>query len=125
MQRIDFHSHILPAMDDGAINTDISLKMLSRLAQDGVDTVVLTPHFYRRDEDIPSFIKRRDAAYRQLCEAAVELEKCPRLLLGAEVYYYPSLSADPDFGQLTIEGTDYVLLELPFEHFYDNFFIVN
>ena len=43
-------------MDDGAVNVEMSLKMLSGLAEDGVDTVVLTPHFYRRDEDIKSFI---------------------------------------------------------------------
>lgn len=123
MQKIDFHSHILPGMDDGAVNTEMSLQMLRRLADDGVDTVILTPHFYRRDEDIKSFINRREKAYNKLLAAASQLPECPRLLLGAEVYYYPSLSADPDFGLLTTEGTDYILLELPFEHFYDNFFI--
>ena len=123
MQKIDFHSHILPNMDDGAENIQMSLQMLGRLADDGVDTVVLTPHFYRRDEDIQSFINRREKAYQQLKEAASRLSQCPRMLLGAEVYYYPSLSSDPDFELLTIEGTDYVLLELPFEHLYDNFFI--
>ncbi len=122
MHKTDFHSHILPAMDDGAKNTDMSLQMLKKLAADGVDTVVLTPHFYRRDEDIAHFLKRREKAYSELCRAVEGLENCPRLLLGAEVYYYPSLSADPDFGKLAVEGTEYVLLELPFERFYQNFF---
>ncbi len=122
MNKVDFHSHILPAMDDGAKNTEMSLKMLEKLAADGVDTVVLTPHFYRRDEEIAHFLKRREKSYNELIKATEGMTDCPRLLLGAEVYFYPSLSADPDFGKLAIEGTDYVLLELPFEHFYHNFF---
>lgn len=122
MLKVDFHSHILPGMDDGAKNTDESVRMLKKLADDGVDTVVLTPHFYRRDENIKSFLARREKSYNELCKAVKSMEKCPELRLGAEVYYYPSLSSDPDFHKLVIEGTDYVLLELPFERFYHNFF---
>lgn len=122
MQRTDFHSHILPGMDDGAQNTHMSVEMLKKLYDDGVETVVLTPHFYRKDENISCFLERRAASYEKLCDAVEGMENCPRLLLGAEVYFYPSLSSDPDFGKLSVEGTDYVLLELPFEHFYHNFF---
>lgn len=122
MNKVDFHSHILPGMDDGAKNTEMSVRMLEKLYDDGVDTVVLTPHFYRRDEEISHFLKRREKSYTELLKAVEGMENCPKLLLGAEVYFYPSLSADPDFGKLAVEGTDYVLLELPFEHFYQNFF---
>lgn len=122
MQRTDFHSHILPGMDDGAQNTHMSVEMLKKLYDDGVETVVLTPHFYRKDENISCFLERRAASYEKLCDAVEGMENCPRLLLGAEVYFYPSLSSDPDFGKLSVEGTDYILLELPFEHFYHNFF---
>lgn len=120
--RIDFHSHILPNMDDGAQNADESLKMLKILAASGVETAVLTPHFYRRKEDINSFAKRRAKAFEVLSERVGELKDCPRLITGAEVYFYPSLSTDPDFEKLCIDGTDYVLLELPFEQFHDNFY---
>ncbi len=122
MQKIDFHSHILPGMDDGAKNADMAVSMLKKLSDDGVEAVVLTPHFYRRDEDINSFLMRREKSYNELCRAAERLPDCPKLILGAEVYYYPSLSSDPDFGKLAIEGTDYVMLELPFEHFYHSFY---
>ncbi|MCM1333679.1 MAG: hypothetical protein NC084_06110 [Bacteroides sp.] len=123
MMKIDFHSHILPKMDDGSSGTKESLAMLKILADSGVDTVVLTSHFYRREEGIASFLARRKAAFERLSEAAKEsLPACPRLLLGAEVYFYPSLSSDPDFHELCMEGTDYILLELPFERFHDNFY---
>lgn len=118
----DFHSHILPGMDDGASDTEESLKLLSMLSSSGAQRVVLTPHFYRHDEDINRFLSRRENSFAELSKAAENMPNCPKLALGAEVYFYPSLSSDPDFEKLCIEGTNYMLLELPFEHFYDSFF---
>ena len=120
--RIDFHSHILPKMDDGASSTDESIEMLKILAKDNVDRVLLTSHFYRQNENIQKFLERRQASYERLCEAANGIRGLPELTLGAEVYFYPSLSSDPDFEKLTIGNTDYILLELPFERFHDNFY---
>lgn len=120
--RIDFHSHILPNMDDGAENVGESVKMLKMLIKSGVDKVVLTPHFYRRKEDINSFLKRREEAFRILSEETENLPNCPELILGAEMYFYPSLSSDDDFEKLCIGDSCYVLVELPFEQFHDNFF---
>lgn len=120
--RIDFHSHILPKMDDGSSGTQESIKMLQLLAKSGVERVVLTPHFYRQNEDISSFLERRQQSYERLLEVVKGTDGLPGLALGAEVYFYPSLSKDSDFEKLCIEGTDCVLLELPFERFYDSFF---
>lgn len=119
--RIDFHSHILPKMDDGASDVSESIKMLKMLAKAKVDHVVLTPHFYRQNENIQKFLDRRSHSYERLCEAIEGISGLPELSLGAEVYFYPSLSSDPDFGKLCMENTDYILLELPFERFHDNF----
>ncbi|MGN1089029.1 MAG: CpsB/CapC family capsule biosynthesis tyrosine phosphatase, partial [Huintestinicola sp.] len=47
--RVDFHSHILPAIDDGAKDVNESVSLLKRLADDKVDKVVLTSHFYRQN----------------------------------------------------------------------------
>ncbi len=123
--RIDFHSHILPRMDDGAKDTAESLALLKLLADAGVDKVVLTPHFYRDDENIASFLKRRSDAHERLVRAIDGTEegtKLPEIILGAEVLFTPSLSSDPDFEKLCIDGTDYILLEMPFIKFHDNFF---
>ena len=43
----DLHTHILCGMDDGARDAEMSLRMLKAEQAQGVDTVVLTPHFYR------------------------------------------------------------------------------
>ncbi len=119
---IDFHSHILPGMDDGASDTEESIKLLEILRESNVDTVVLTPHFYRREEEIHAFLTRREKAFRTLSEALSSFGDCPGLLKGAEVYFYPSLSSDPDFYKLCTENTSFILLELPFQKFDDNFF---
>ena len=46
---IDFHSHILPGMDDGSQTVEESLTLLEMLRAQGVDTVAATPHFYARE----------------------------------------------------------------------------
>lgn len=123
--RIDFHSHILPGMDDGAKNTTESIELLKILVDAKIEKVVLTPHFYRDDEKIDSFLKRRTEAYEMLTEAIKEHGEhtyFPELILGAEVLFTPSLSSDPDFEKLCIGNTDYILLELPFVKFHDNFY---
>lgn len=112
----DFHSHILPAMDDGAADISVALAMLQKLKQDGVTTVVATPHFYRHKEDITSFLTRRNQAYDALMEAIVNME-LPRIVLGAEVYFSPSLAFDDDLEKLCISGTRYLLLEMPYMSF--------
>lgn len=121
IMRTDFHSHILPCVDDGARSAEESVKMLEALRDSGVDRVVLTPHFYRQKEDIGSFLSRRQASFEML-QSALPDSSVPELVLGAEVFFYPSLAEDPELGRLRIEGTGYILLELPFERFFDNFY---
>ena len=63
---IDFHSHILPCLDDGSKSVDESIKMLKTLASQGVKKVVATPHFYANDESIEQFLNRRDEAFLKI-----------------------------------------------------------
>lgn len=114
----DLHTHILPGIDDGAANVEQSLAMLRAQRDQGVDTVVLTPHFYREDESIEDFLARRQEAYRQLLEAIGD-EPMPKLMLGAEVYWYPGISQQEGLEKLCLEGTDWLLLELPYAQWTD------
>ena len=47
---IDFHTHILPKMDDGSRGTEESLRMLREESSQGISAVVLTPHYYAEKE---------------------------------------------------------------------------
>ncbi len=111
----DFHSHILPCIDDGSESVDMSVEMLTLLKSQGVDKVVLTPHYYR-DGSVLEFCSARDEAYNALnahisdCGADV-----PELIKAAEVKLYPGLWKNEDLGMLCVEGTKVILVELPYE----------
>lgn len=107
----DIHTHILPGMDDGAATVAQSLAMLKSCKEQGVDTVVLTPHFYPWMEALDSFLERRAQAFRQLSEA---LEPdMPRLVLGAEVAWYPNLDTMGQIGELSLGESNCIMVEMP------------
>lgn len=108
---IDFHTHILPAVDDGSKNCEESLKMLSALKEQGVKTVVATPHFYANDESVDSFLERRNKAYAKLKQ---QLDEDLELVLGAEVKYYNGISCLEDLKKLRLQESRLLLLEMPF-----------
>ena len=109
---IDFHSHILPGMDDGSKSVEESLGMLEILTRAGVDTVIATPHFYARSENPQSFFARRKTALDTL-NAALPAG-APRILAGAEVYYFDGLVAIDELREFRIGGTELILIEMPF-----------
>jgi protein-tyrosine phosphatase len=124
MTRIDFHSHILPNMDDGAHDVAESLALLNMLQKDGVETVVATPHLYLHRESLSDFFSRRERSAWQLAEA-IEIEKekgieYPKVYLGSEVYFTAGLENLP-LKDLCISGTDYLMLELPYRPFSNSF----
>lgn len=109
---VDFHSHILPAIDDGSKDIRMSREMLKMEKESGIDTIVCTPHFYIDRDDVDSFIRRRDNAYEQLLPFAEEIGI--ELVPGAEVYFSSALS-ECDLRRLCIKNTDYMMLELPYQ----------
>ncbi len=112
---IDFHCHILPDFDDGSLSCDMSLKMLEQEKQQGVERVVLTPHFYRYREEPEHFLKRRREAAIKLVNAMREARgDYPELRLGAEVAMTRQLRYE-DLMPFCINNTNTLLLELPFE----------
>lgn len=59
---IDFHSHILPGVDDGSKNVEMSLEMLRASAAQGVTDICLTPHFYAERNTPEKFLEKRRRA---------------------------------------------------------------
>ena len=49
---IDYHCHILPAIDDGAVSIDESIAMAKSLSDFGYKTVCCTPHCIKGYYDI-------------------------------------------------------------------------
>jgi protein-tyrosine phosphatase len=108
---IDWHSHILPGVDDGSKTLGESLALLEMQRGQGVDVVLATPHFYANQESVSDFLKRRQQAFDAL-QAALP-ENAPRILQGAEVRYYQGISRLSDLKDLRVEGSPVLLLEMP------------
>ena len=108
---IDWHSHILPGIDDGSRDVYESVLLMNMLQSQKVSTVIATPHFYANDETVASFLERRQKTFESL---KAELpEGSPEVLLGAEVRYYQGISRMADLRSLKIEGSKLLLLEMP------------
>ncbi|MGM9604923.1 MAG: CpsB/CapC family capsule biosynthesis tyrosine phosphatase [Faecousia sp.] len=111
---VDFHTHILPGLDDGSKSTRESLEMLRMERRQGIDTVVLTPHYYSSQNSPEAFLRRRQLAWEQLAGSLEE--GMPRLLLGAEVQYFENMGNVEHLDVLCIQKTKLLLLEMPFCH---------
>lgn len=106
----DFHSHALFAIDDGAKDKAMSIQMLRQSAEQGVDTVLLTPHCYPNSSaDIEELLAKRDIVCNEICNT----EGIPELKLGCEVHMTQDLTHFRNIKKLCIENTNYMLLEMP------------
>ena len=114
---IDWHSHVLPNMDDGSSSVEESLTMLKSLFSQGVSAVVATPHFYANDDSVESFLERRDGSYARL--SAVLTDEHPHIFCGAEVAYSPGIAKLKELKRLTVENTNLLLLEMPMARWTD------
>lgn len=112
---IDIHSHILPQIDDGSKSVDMSLRMLRESWKQGVDGIVLTPHFYADKDSPEAFLRRRQSAANRLNAQIGRLRNCPTLLLGAEVHYYRGMGHSDALRNLCVGGSGFVLIEMPFD----------
>ena len=92
MSVIDFHSHVLPRIDDGSHSSEESLGMLQISASQGIDVMAATSHFYATEDRISSFLNRRRWSEERLKERMnqelTKEERIPRLIMGAEVAFF-------------------------------------
>ena len=113
---IDFHSHILPGIDDGSRDLDTSMAMLEQIRAQQTDILIATPHFYAMQDRIETFLQHRQQAYDAFCKAIAGRgwTDYPQILTGSEVAFFNGISRSEEIRRLTIEGTDLLLLEMPF-----------
>lgn len=110
---IDFHSHILPGIDDGSGSVEESIRMLRAEAEQGISKVIATPHFYAHHDSPERFLNRRKEAEERLREAMERHENMPEIEIGAEVYYFSGISESDVLKLLTIGQKRCILLEMP------------
>jgi protein-tyrosine phosphatase len=118
---IDIHCHILPGVDDGAEDWEECLRMARIAVEDGIETIVATPH-WPGDEGGASRSDRVQALAREVQER-LDQEGIPlRVLPGHELVILPEILDElASGGALSCppEGTGtarYALLETPYHH---------
>lgn len=113
---VDFHSHLLPQVDDGSQSVEQSLAALRAFAAQGVTTVVTTPHFDASLTRDPAALGERlgqfDAGWAALQDAMHGVEGLPLLKRGTEVMLdEPDVDlSDP---RIRLDGGPFVLCEFP------------
>jgi protein-tyrosine phosphatase len=110
---IDLHCHILPGLDDGSSSAEESLGMARLALQDGIRTIVATPHALDGVYDVPlAEITQGVASFRELLSTrGLDLRVC----VGADIHLSPGIADKIKTGDVgTINNTGkYFLLELP------------
>ena len=111
MELYDMHSHILPQMDDGAEDVEVSKKILNVLYSQGVSHICLTPHYYSHKESMEDFLKRREYCLSLLKpHIPQEIKVC----LGAEVYVTDIIMNNASLNHVCYGNSNYILLEFPY-----------
>ena len=111
---IDIHAHILPSIDDGPETIEESIELCKVAANDGIKTIVATPHSKDGVYETKSveILKAVDTLNSQLEENRIDV----KILPGAEIHISEGLVESIKNGDvLTINnGGKFILFELPF-----------
>lgn len=107
---IDWHCHLLPALDDGPASVTEAVELATALHAAGFHTVHCTPHYIRGFHDVDN--EHVLEAIRQM-QGHLQQRGIPlRLLQGREYYldeFFPDVFADP----LTLGESRLLLVEIP------------
>ena len=113
---VDLHCHIIPYIDDGAKSIEVACAMAKHAWQNGVSTIVATPHCNLKNVR-PNY---RDSEYQVVFStfrAVLEQKNIPvKLLPGAEVFAHEDNIRDliDEKKLVTINHSRYLLVEFPF-----------
>lgn len=117
---VDIHCHCLPAVDDGPAKMSDAIGLCRALVDDGITTVIATPHQLGRFDGYNQAVQIRKAVSvlnEELKSNGIELTVMPGGDVRVDERICQLLEADKI---LTLaDGGKYVLLELPPQNFID------
>ena len=116
---IDIHNHIIPNIDDGSDSLELSRELLNGAIDEGITDICITPHFMKHG---PYKVRKKELLdlFEQFKEDVSDLNV--NLYLGNELYIdreLDELLAEDEV--CTMNGSDYVLIEFPFEEYKRDF----
>jgi len=113
---IDFHSHIIHGIDDGARNLDMSIEMIRNAEGEGTEYICATPHFITEEFEISrsDYIRKSDELILLSKKESLNI----KILSGLEIYMHPNLpKLYSDKKIWGINDSEYLLIELPMGQF--------
>jgi protein-tyrosine phosphatase len=111
---VDFHSHILPYIDDGSKSFDMSIDMLKLAEDEGTEYICATSHFIPGEAELDkkTYFEKLDNL-KYLCSMK---EVNISILPAIELYMHPDLpNLYKDQKIWGINNTQYLLFELPMQ----------
>ncbi len=110
---IDFHSHIIPNIDDGSTSMKDTINMINEARQAGFTEIISTSHYIQKYYDLDCFEREKmlDIIKKKVSE---KNEVNIKLYLGSEIYFTPEIiELIKNKKASTINNTRYLLFELP------------
>lgn len=109
----DIHCHIIPGVDDGSNDLDMSKTMLDISYEQGVRNMIATPHFYPGHRNASS--EHVAKAFEELKQYAEGKYPDYNLYRGNEIYYRDNVTESIEKGEiLTLANSRYVLAEFAY-----------
>ncbi len=122
LELIDFHSHILPFVDDGAKDNEMAISMIQMSVRQGVEKIIATPHFLPKNMSPAIAIAKRNASLERLKEFAYSVDfRLPEIIPAFEVNVDREL-INTDIRRLGIGESNVILLEMPHRKWSENTF---
>ncbi len=110
---IDIHHHLLPGIDDGSKDLANSVAMVQMAVEDGITHIVATPHANHTF----SYSRERNEELLQAVREALPADTASRVSLGLGCDFHLNFEniedAHANPRRYTINGTEYLLIELP------------
>ncbi len=105
----DIHCHLLPGLDDGSRDMEMTKQMLQEARDDGIETIVFTPHVRRPwlDRNTEDVIR----TFESVKEIGRDINPDFNLYLGCELYYSHEILEEKSGLITSINSTDYLLVE--------------
>ena len=115
----DFHSHILPGIDDGSKDPEMSLVLIKELVSKGFTDICLTPHYYTNQESFEDFVNKRDKAF-DLLMSVLPSDLNVRFHLGAEVYLTDFLFNQDYDNRICYDQSRFILTEFSYSSSFED-----
>ena len=116
---IDFHSHILPGVDDGFKSMEDSLEELKIASEEGITDIVLTPH-YISDSSYSSSASDNKKVFNKLVKQKDKLGINVNLYLSNEIYINDNIEELVNKKLINPINKNFLLIELPLNGYIQN-----